>query len=316
LELGPSERDAWVFDAQRWICRIKGVLQCKIDLDGAGEISGVHVVSNTEREPRHIVRDVESLLKARLQMNIYYKKIGVVQMMGNTEPSVPAKAATAVEDVPAVGTRAPSSVTFHPPGAVATADPDAEQPWVENQGVAVDLVPAPDEEAAPAPDSTPEPAAVPAREPVAEQDPLPAVLVAEGLTPRITCTGVGILTSDTTVRAEVLLRAGEVEARGKREGANHAESDIQLVARAALDALTELVVEPVMLHLNEIRISDLGGETVVMAAVDLVEGRATDTLFGACSMRHNRQQAVVHAILDALNRRLCLYALKTSQPEA
>ena len=80
MELEPNERDVWVADAQRWISQIRGVLQCKIDLDPAGEIAGVHVVAGTEREPRHIVRDVESLLKARLQMDVYYKKIGVVQI--------------------------------------------------------------------------------------------------------------------------------------------------------------------------------------------------------------------------------------------
>ncbi len=78
------ERDDWVPDAQRWINQINGVLQCKIDLDPAGEITGVHVVAGMDREPRHIVRDVEGLLKARLGMDVYYKKIGVVQVM-NTE---------------------------------------------------------------------------------------------------------------------------------------------------------------------------------------------------------------------------------------
>ena len=70
MDWEPNERDAWVVDAQRWICQIKGVLQCKVDLNPAGEISGVHVVAGMEREPRHIVRDVESLLKARLQMDV------------------------------------------------------------------------------------------------------------------------------------------------------------------------------------------------------------------------------------------------------
>jgi hypothetical protein len=83
LEWEPNERDAWVTDAQRWITQIKGVLQCKIDLDEQGEIAGVHVVAGLDRDPRHIVRDVESLLKARLQMDVYYKKIGVVQVVEN-----------------------------------------------------------------------------------------------------------------------------------------------------------------------------------------------------------------------------------------
>ena len=83
MEWEPNERDAWAVDAQRWIEQIKGVLQCKIDLDSDGEVLGVHVVAGMDREPRHIVRDVESLLKARLDIDVYYKKIGVVQVLDN-----------------------------------------------------------------------------------------------------------------------------------------------------------------------------------------------------------------------------------------
>ena len=86
---------------------------------------------------------------------------------------------------------------------------------------------------------------------------------------------------------------------------------MQLVARATLDAVSELLVDPVLLHLNEVRVETIGGQAAVMTAVDLVEGRISETLFGACSTRHNRQQAVVHSVLDALNRRLSLYSLKT-----
>ena len=81
MEWEPSEDSAWVQDAERWIAQIKGVRQCKIDLDPEGEISGVHVVAGTDREPRHLVRDVEGLLKARLGISVFYKKIGVVQVV-------------------------------------------------------------------------------------------------------------------------------------------------------------------------------------------------------------------------------------------
>lgn len=77
----------WVRDAERWICQIRGVRQCRIDLDDKCEVSGVHVVSYTSREPRHIVRDVEGLFKARLNLDVYYKKIGVVQIIDQDQPA-------------------------------------------------------------------------------------------------------------------------------------------------------------------------------------------------------------------------------------
>ncbi len=301
MELDPNERDAWVIDAQRWICRIKGVLQCIIDLDQSGEIAGVHVVAGMEREPRHIVRDVEGLLKVRLQKDVYYKKIMVVQVVGNSVslPSDPVSienTPVAVAATPSAGIPGPAGVTFHPPGSRTGEEHPGKPAWDDKSGAAVGTLPEPEKYSAPE--------AVP--------DPLPAVLVAEGLTPRIICGGVGVMARDMVIRAEVQLRAGEVEAQGTREGPNHADGDVDLVARATLDAITELLSEPVLLHLNEVRISHLGGQTVVMTAVDVVEGRISDTLFGTCSTRHNRQQAVVHSVLDALNRRLSLYSLKSS----
>lgn len=294
MELDPNERDAWVSDAQRWICQIKGVLQCKIDIDTAGEITGVHVVAGMDREPRHVVRDVESLLKARLQLDVFYKKIGVVQVMDNSSADL-AQAEILASGGPVAGIPGPSGVTFHPSGSAA-AD-DSRDPVIGPGPVAAEELPS---------DPDPSPATVPP--PLAA--PIPAVLVAEGLTSRVVCSGVSVMASDMIVRAEVQLRSGDLEAQGTREGPNHAGSDLQLVGRAALAALAEMLVDPVLLHLNEIRIADLGGQSIVMTAVDLVEGRISDTLFGTCSTRHNLQQAVVHAVLDALNRRLSLYSLK------
>jgi len=112
------------------------------------------------------------------------------------------------------------------------------------------------------------------------------------------------------VRAVVRLQAGDLMALGTREVPNHAGSDVVAVAEAALAAVGELLADPLLLHLNEIRTESMGGTAVVLVAVDLVEGRRSETLFGTCGANHNRQQAIVFAVLDALNRRLALHALK------
>ena len=285
-ERDASERDNWVSDAQRWICQINGVLQCKIDLDATGEITGVHVVAGMERDPRHIVRDVEGLLKARLDVDVYYKKIGVVQVLENgplSEGTPPVGTPVAPEP-PANAPRASvpgSSVTFHPP------TPEQDDLMDRTQSS-------------------------PAQEPHDDLPaPTPAVLVVEDMGSRVVCGGVGVMASETSIRAEVQLRAGDVEARGLREGPNHADSDILLVAQAAVAAVAELIADPVLLHLKEVRLQEMGGEMVILAAVDLVEGRHSTTLYGTCDTSHNRQQAVVYAVLDALNRRLALHGLKT-----
>lgn len=76
-----DDHHGWVEDAERWVCKLPAVRQCKIDLDVDGNVSAIHVVATTEKEPRLVVRDVESLLKTRLDLDVYYKKIGVVQVI-------------------------------------------------------------------------------------------------------------------------------------------------------------------------------------------------------------------------------------------
>jgi len=210
LEWEPNDRDAWVEDAERWIGQIKGVRQCKIDLDRDGEVTGVHVVAGPEREPRHIVRDVESLMKARLGINVFYKKIGVVQIVDENEET-----AEAVE-------------TFEEGSDLESID---------------------------------------------TQEPTTAVVLEEILAPRIQCSGVGVLASDQTVRAEVELQAGIVEARGVEEGPNHSDSDLILIGRATGAAVRELLDDPALLNLSDVRVAEMAGQRIMLSAVELVEGR-------------------------------------------
>lgn len=255
MEWEPNERDAWVADAENWISQIKGVRQCKIDLDRDGEVTGIHVVAGMEREPRHIVRDVEGMLKARLGISVFYKKIGVVQVVDNDN------ATDTLLDEP---------------------DPDLR----DLKGVT---------------------------EPSAGQEPTAAVVLEEILAPRIQCNGVGVLASDQSIRAEVELQSGLVEAHGVEEGPNHTDSDLVLVGRATVDALRQLLDEPVLLNLTEVRVEEVAGQRILLAAVEMVEGRRSERLFGTCPTLHNRQQAVVYAILDALNRRLSLMTFKSGE---
>jgi len=240
------------------------------------------------------VRDVESLLKARLDVAVYYKKIGVVQVVDNDFPvedqgtgTLP-PTASAIDPAPVAPDTAAeagpaSGVTFHPPRADSDDLLPAGVAEFDRDSTAVADLP----------------------------DPLPAILVAEDFAVRVVCGSVSVMASDLTLRAEVQLAAGDIEARGLREGANHANSDLLLVAQAAVAAVAELICEPVLLHLKDVRLQDLEGHRIVLAAVDLVEGRQSTTLFGTCSTSHNRHQAVVYAVLDALNRRLSLHELKT-----
>lgn len=252
MESHPNPRDAWVKDAERWICQIHGVRQCKVDLDGNGEVSGVHVVAGMEREARHVVRDVEGLLKARLGLNVFYKKIGVVQVVDSEQDEV-------IEE---------AEEESGPVAAIA----GAQRP---------DL-------------------------------PLEAVLLEEAVPPRIQLGGVGLLATDRTVKAEVELRAGLLEARGQQEGVNTNGSDLVLVARAAVDAVRQLLADPITLTLADLQVTDVAGVAVILAAVELTEGRRSERLYGTCAGLPSRPQGAVYAVLDALNRRVSLLSFRNA----
>ncbi len=265
MEWHSEDQGDWVQDAERWINQIKGVLQCKIDVDASGDISSVHVVARHGRDPRHIVRDVEGLLKARLGIAVFYKKIGVVQVV---EPPRDA----AAEALP----REPEAVSI-------LAEPQDETPAeLEDDGDTLDAT-------------------------------TEAILLAEEMAPRVKCAGVGLRTTETTVRAEVELAAAGLNACGTAEGPNRSASDIDLIAQATLSAVQCLLDEAVALNLCEVRVDPLGGQKVVLVAVELVEGRRAERLFGTCQPQQNLHQAVVFAVLDALNRRLALMAFKSGE---
>ncbi len=259
----PTDDQDWRQDAEKWICRIQGVRQCKIDLDAEGEISGIHVVAVVDRDARHVVRDVESLLKARLGISVNYKKIGVAQVV-ETEPPV---------------AEAPASAPTSASAPAAAGPSGAAGPHILDLGSASQ-----------------------------------ALLVEEAPAPRMRCEGVSVTTTDSAITVTVDMAAGDVHRRGQASGPNHPGGDMHLIGRAAVDAVLQLVEDPVVLSLSEIREADIGGEPVVLAAVELVEGRRSDRLFGTCSLRQNPQQAAVFAVLDALNRRLSLMAFKEERP--
>jgi len=263
LQQHHDDHNGWVEDAERWICRIQGVRQCKIDLDIDGSVSGIHVIATADREPRHVVRDVEGLLKARLGLSVYYKKIGVVQVLD--------------QDL----------------------DPISDDPVTPDVAVSEPPIPLPNE-----------PVPFPRHETIQ-----PAVLVEEAPQERVECSGVGLMTSGATLTATVELVRGEISAQARESGPNHPGIDLQLLARAAAGALGDLLNEPVTLSIADVREQQSAGESVVLVAVDLVEGRRGERFFGLCRSHPNQQQAVVYAVLDALNRRLDLMNFKGNEED-
>ena len=76
--------------AEALVASVQGVSSCRIRVDEAGRVSEVHVVSRGGKSPKLVARDVEGVLKAEMNLDVDYKKIGVVVL--DAEPEAPADA--------------------------------------------------------------------------------------------------------------------------------------------------------------------------------------------------------------------------------
>lgn len=83
--------------AEALVASVHGVSSCRIRLDESGRVSEVHVVSRAGKSPKLVARDVEGVLKAEMDLDVDYKKIGVVVLDAETETAPPD---TAPEEFP------------------------------------------------------------------------------------------------------------------------------------------------------------------------------------------------------------------------
>lgn len=75
------------------IKQIRSVIATRIKANSLDEIEEIHVLANSKRNPKQIVRDIESMFAAQFGMEIDHKKVSVVQLEGDEEapPSVSKK---------------------------------------------------------------------------------------------------------------------------------------------------------------------------------------------------------------------------------
>jgi len=72
-----------VFDPQELegaINQVQGVVANRVVPGDKGDLSEIHVMASTERAPKQIVRDIESLLFVKFGLRVDYRKISLVQL--------------------------------------------------------------------------------------------------------------------------------------------------------------------------------------------------------------------------------------------
>jgi len=72
-----------VGEAEAAICQLRDVISARVIAAASGDIEEIHVLTESTRPPKQIVRDIESALMARFGLQIDHKKVSVAQVQGN-----------------------------------------------------------------------------------------------------------------------------------------------------------------------------------------------------------------------------------------
>ena len=67
-------------DLQKLLEQISGILTAKPVLDLTGRVDEIHILATAARNPKQIVRDVETACKARFNLELDHRTISVVQL--------------------------------------------------------------------------------------------------------------------------------------------------------------------------------------------------------------------------------------------
>jgi hypothetical protein len=119
---------------------------------------------------------------------------------------------------------------------------------------------------------------------------------------RISLGGVSIHHAPQGIEVEVTLSAGSVQATGRATGASTRWDVRRVVAQSTLDAVAKLVDGDPALSLGELEERELGDKQVVLVCVNRAQGRGEVNLIGCCESGYDPTQAVIFAVLDAINR--------------
>ena len=267
-------------EAERILRQLRDVVAASITTDG-DTIKEIHIVAVSVRQPKQIVRDVETSLKAFLKRTVDHRIISVaLQAPEGAEPAVaPASAAApAVHAAPAAHPAAPAS-----PAPAHHSPPPVPAPAAATR--------------APAPEPAPHPA--------------PGSGNGSGLG-RVRFGTANLFVSGLRTQAQVELAWQGVTRLGNATGASARDNAYRLLSSATLNALLPHFGEDVTLAPHEVEIVRLGRQEVVVVTVKLLAQRSEKTLVGACTVEQDVAQSVVYATLAAVNR--VLGGLRSREP--
>ena len=135
---------------------------------------------------------------------------------------------------------------------------------------------------------------------------IPCAFAAEKNAPavsaRLVCDRLSTSRNKTEFEAAVSLALGDKICKASDQG--RATERQRIIGRAAAGAINEFLTDSAHVCLRETGETMLDGRKVMLASVVLEGNRETEHLVGAAFEKEDADMAVVHAVLDAINRRI------------
>jgi hypothetical protein len=315
--------------AENLIVRLREVQSCRIYTDESGAISEIHVVAVTERAPKLLARDVETCLKASLGLTVDYRKIGVVVIDPEKNTIAHMRPGGGGGDRK-VSDAATGLGPLHGFGLASEHSADGDDLPIVDLEELIDTafdahgaLPKPAEPSKPLDRSERPDAAKPAGQPAAPgpfKPPAPREEERCGTHPpadspekesRIAFKGLRVSIEDARVDVEVRLERGPLVVTGSQGDYRYNGKLPETVAGATLHAISELLDDDIHLCLAGIEEVVLGGRIALCAVVNAVRERSVTSYIGCALIGAERNESAVLAVLDALNRPLGEWKLRT-----
>jgi len=121
---------------------------------------------------------------------------------------------------------------------------------------------------------------------------------------RLVIERVQLVSADLGVTVSVGLRSGDRSYAGESEGAATTSALLRSIAAATLRAVEQVVAGAARFDVEHVEIASTGEEQTALVVVSMVTARGNQRLSGASVVRDDARQAVIRAVLAAVNRRL------------
>lgn len=123
---------------------------------------------------------------------------------------------------------------------------------------------------------------------------------------RLRIIGIDVSVSGVRASASVTLEMGGRQFIGMEGGPASQTGRTRFIALATLDAVRQYITDGAAFALEDVTLQRLGRETVAVSCVSLVTPYGEQSFSGSAVVRHNENDSIVRATLDAINRRIGL----------